>query len=65
MIEEFVVSAVAPATSAGDDVVSLLKLTVVWAEEDGLAKGNGLQDVVDTYAEAATDISHVGVAVKL
>ena len=61
-----VVSAVdAPASATGYYVVRLLELAVVGAEEDGLAEGDGLEDVVDAHAEAAADLSYVGIAVEL
>ena len=55
----------APASAAGDDVVSFLELVVVEAEKDGFAEGDGLQYVVDPHPEAAADVGHRGVAVQL
>ena len=53
------------AAAAGDDVLGLLELVVVGAEEDGLAEGDGFQYVVDAHTEAAADIGHIGIAVEL
>ena len=65
MGKEFVVIAVTPSAAAGNDVAGLLELVVVGAEEDGLAEGHRLENVMDAYAEATAYISHVGVAIEL
>ena len=52
------------AASEVDDVVRLLELVMVGSEDDGLAVGYGLENVVYAHAEATADIGHGGVAVE-
>ena len=65
MLFQLVAVVVAVTSATGNDVVCLLKLTIVRPKEDRLAEGDGLQYVVDACAEAAADICHVGIAVEL
>ena len=53
------------AASEVDEVVCLLEFVVIRAEDDGLAVGYGLENVVYAHAEPSTDIGHGGVAIEL